>query len=223
MATLSTAKPAHRRHAFAWWQIVTHLFAVAPLAVLLIDAVGGRLGANPIQEATLRTGKTALVFLVLSLVCTPLNAFLGIRQAIKLRRPLGVYGALYAAVHVFIFIVLDYVLDIELILLTVAEKPFVVAGLAAFLLLVPLAITSTDYAKKKLKKNWIMLHKLVYLAVPLAVVHYWWLVKADIRVPLQFGVVVALLLLVRLPPVRAFMVRVRYRLTQSINGTATQR
>jgi len=204
--------------AITWWQAGAHVLMLAPLAVLLIAAASNQLGANPIQEATLRTGKTALVLLVLSLVCTPLNAFIGIKQVVKLRRPLGVYAFIYASVHVFIFAVLDYVLDAELILQAIGEKRYILVGLAAFILLIPLAVTSTKGWMKRLGKNWKRLHWLVYLAIPLAVIHYWWLVKADIRVPMQFAAIVGMLLLVRIPAVRSFMVQLRYRLMRVVDS-----
>ena len=193
-------------------QIAVHIGAVIPLAVLMWDATHHLLTANPIQEATHRTGTTALVLLVLSLACSPANTLLGFKQAIKLRRPLGVYGFLYAVVHVFIFAVIDYGLDLGMIRDAVLDQLYVLVGLAAFLLLMPLAVTSTKGWMKRLGKRWKRLHWAVYLALPLVVGHYWWLVKADIRVPLQYGVVIALLLMVRLPPVRRAVSNLRFRL-----------
>ncbi|MCL4504642.1 MAG: sulfoxide reductase heme-binding subunit YedZ [Chloroflexi bacterium] len=193
-------------------QLLAHIGAWIPLFVLLWDASHHQLTANPILEATHRTGTTALVLLVFSLACTPLNVLFGFRQAIKLRRPLGVYGLMYIGVHLFIFAVLDYGLDLDMIRDTVVEQRFVLVGLASFLMLLPLGVTSTRGWMKRLGKRWIKLHRLVYLAVPLAVVHYVWLVKADIRVPLQYGAVVAILLFLRIPRVRHFFSSLRYRL-----------
>ena len=193
-------------------QILTHAGAWVPFFVLLWDASRDQLTANPILEATRRTGLAALVLLILSLACTPLNVLFGFRQAIKLRRPLGVYGLLYIGVHLFIFVVLDYGLDAGLIRDTIIEQRFVLVGFAAFVLLLPLGITSTKGWMKRLGRKWSLLHRLVYIAVPLGVVHYLWLVKADIRVPLQYGAVVALLLFLRIPHVRRFFANLRYRL-----------
>jgi methionine sulfoxide reductase heme-binding subunit len=198
---------------FNRWQLAVHLGSIVPFVVLIWDATHHHLTANPIQEATNRTGLTALVLLVLSLVCTPANALLGFKQGIKLRRSLGVYGFLYATVHVFIFFVVDYMLDLNMIKQAVLDQLYVLLGLAAFLLLLPLAVTSTKGWMKRLGKRWKKLHWMVYLAVPLVVAHYWWQVKADIRVPLEYGVVIALLLFVRLPPVRRMMSNLRFRLT----------
>jgi sulfoxide reductase heme-binding subunit YedZ len=214
----SEIKPRLR---MAWWQWLVHLASWGPLAVLIYDVLNNRLSANPIQDITFRTGTTALVFLVLSLVCTPLVALLGIKQAQKLRRPLGLYAFLYVVLHFLIFSVLDYALDLDLILGTIAEKRYILVGLTAFVLLIPLALTSTKGWMKRLGKKWKTLHALVYLIAPLAVVHYVWLVKADIRVPLQYGAVVGLLLFVRIPRVRRFLVNLRYRLTALVQTGKT--
>jgi sulfoxide reductase heme-binding subunit YedZ len=201
------------RSRFAWWQIAAHIGALIPLAVLIWDTLHDQLTANPIQALEDRTGVTALVILVLSLACTPVMSLLGIKQVVKLRRPLGLYGFMYAALHVSIFLVLDYGLDLQLILGDLAQKPYILVGSLAILLLIPLAITSTKGWMKRLGKRWRQLHMLVYLIVPLVVAHYYWVVKADVRVPLQYATVVGLLLVVRIPNVRRFFVNLRYRLT----------
>jgi sulfoxide reductase heme-binding subunit YedZ len=139
---------------------------------------------------------------VLSLAATPMNTLFGFRQAIKVRRALGLYAFLYASLHVIVFFYVDYALDFALILQDVGSKRYVIIGAATFLVLLPLALTSTRGWMKRLGKNWKRLHKLVYLAGVLAVVHYVWLVKSDIREPLAFGLAVGLLLLARVPSVR---------------------
>ena len=209
--TRSIGKPR-----FTWWQIAAHIGAWVPLGVLIYDGLNNHLTANPIQELEDRTGLTALVILVLSLLCTPAGTLLGFKHAVKLRRPLGLYGFMYAAVHVSIFVVLDYGLDFGLIVSIIGEKPYVLVGTLAILMLIPLAITSTKGWMKRLGKTWRTLHYLIYLIVPLVVVHYYWVVKADVRVPLQYATVVALLLVVRIPAVRRFVVNLRYRLTQKV-------
>jgi sulfoxide reductase heme-binding subunit YedZ len=187
---------------FSPLQWLTHLGSLAPLVVLLWLYFTDGLTVNPIQDITFRTGKAALVLLVLSLVCTPLNTFFGWREAIKLRRPLGVYAFLYVCLHFLTFVGLDYGFDLELLQGAIFEKRFALVGFAAFLILLPLAITSTKGWQKRLGKAWKTLHKGVYLAAPLAVIHYVWLVKSDVREPLAYGAVVAVLLLVRLPWVK---------------------
>jgi sulfoxide reductase heme-binding subunit YedZ len=185
-----------------WLQILTHAAALAPLALLAWDTAQDQLTANPIREVTLRTGKTALVLLVLSLASTPVHILFGFRPAIKLRRPLGLYAFLYAGLHGLTFVGLDFGFDVGLILEEILQRRFVQAGMVAFLLLLPLALTSTRGWMGRLGKNWRRLHRLVYLAALAAVVHFVWLAKGDIREPLLFGAAVALLLVARIPAVR---------------------
>jgi sulfoxide reductase heme-binding subunit YedZ len=185
-----------------------HPLALAPLALLVLDFFNDHLTANPIQAATLRTGLPALVLLVLSLAVTPLNTLFGWKRVVTLRRPLGLYAFLYASIHMLIFFVIDYGLDLGLIWQTITEKPYVLVGLSALLILIPLAITSTKGWQRRLGKRWKVLHRLVYLAAPLAVVHFVWLVKSDIREPLLYGAAVILLLALRLPMVRR-LIRMR--------------
>jgi sulfoxide reductase heme-binding subunit YedZ len=192
--------------------MLVHAGSLAPLAVLIWDAFTNNLTANPIQAATLRTGKTALVLLILSLAATPVNTILGFREALRVRRPLGLYAFFYASIHFLIFIGLDYTFDWSLIRNALFEKRYAVVGFAAFLILLPLALTSTQGWQRRLKKRWKSLHKLVYLAALLVIVHFVWLVKADIREPLLYGALVGLLLLMRLPPIRRWVSQVRYRL-----------
>jgi sulfoxide reductase heme-binding subunit YedZ len=198
-----------------WLRILTHVGALIPLLLLIWDGAHDRLTVNPIQEITFRTGKTALILLVLSLACTPLNTLFGLKQVLPLRRPLGLYAFMYVCLHLFTFVVLDYGLDVELIKQAIVEKRYVLVGFAAFLLLTPLALTSTKGAMRRLGKRWKLLHRLVYLAAPLAVVHFLWLVKADIREPLLYGAAVALLLLLRAPRVRHAFTRLRQRRMRS--------
>jgi sulfoxide reductase heme-binding subunit YedZ len=185
-----------------WLQILTHTAALAPLALLAWGYAQDQLTANPIREVTLRTGKAALVLLVLSLACTPAHTLFGFRPAIKLRRPLGLYAFLYTGLHGLTFVGLDFGFDVGLIVEEIGQRRFVQAGMLAFLLLLPLAVTSTRGWNRRLGKNWRRLHRLVYLAALAAVVHFVWLTKGDIREPLLYGAAVALLLVVRIPAVR---------------------
>ncbi len=193
-------------------QVAVHIGALLPLAALVWDALHGHLTANPIQAITLRTGKTALVLLMLSLACTPANTLLGLRMAIRWRRPLGLYVFLYAGLHFLIFSVLDYGLDPLLLREAIFEKRYALVGFAAFLLLTPLAITSTKGWMRRLGKRWKRLHTLVYPAALLVIMHYVWLVKADRRVPFLYGAILVLLLLARLPWVKKTAVRLRGRI-----------
>lgn len=180
-----------------------------PLALLIWDGLHNQLTVNPIQAISQRTGKIALVLLVVSLVCTPLNTLFGLKQMLPLRRPLGLYAFGYTLLHLLNFTVVDYGLDPSLLGEAILEKRYVLMGFAAFLLLVPLALTSTVGAQRRLGKRWKVLHRLVYVAAPLAVVHFVWLVKADVREPLLYGALVALLLVLRVPAVRHWFTRLR--------------
>lgn len=192
--------------------ILVHIGALIPLALLVWDFAWGQLSVNPIEEIQLRTGKYALVLLVLSLACTPINIIFGTKWVLPLRRLLGLYAFGYACLHFLNFVGLDYGFDFALIREDILEKRYALAGFAAFLSLLLLAVTSTRGWMKRLGKNWERLHWLVYLAGLLAVTHFVWQTKADLREPLIYGAVVVLLLIVRLPQVRKVLSGFRSRL-----------
>lgn len=196
----------------SWLRVIVHIGALTPLAWLVYDALTDQLTANPIQAATLRTGKSALILLILSLACTPIHSIFKFKPALQVRRALGLYAFLYVSLHFLIFVGLDYVFDLELIQSAVLEKRYALVGFSAGVILLPLAVTSTRGWMKRLGKNWKRLHRLVYLAGLLAVVHYIWLVKADVREPYYWGLALVLLLLARLPWVRRNVENVRNRL-----------
>ena len=185
-----------------WLQILTHVGALLPLAILAWDYAQNQLTANPIREITIRTGRSAIVLLLLSLACTPIYTLFGFAPVLRLRRPLGLYAFLYAGLHGLTFVGLDYGFDLVLIGQELLQKRFVQVGALAFLILVPLAITSTRGWVARLGKNWKRLHRLVYLAALLAGVHFLWAVKANVRVPLLYGAVLAVLLVARIPAVQ---------------------
>jgi sulfoxide reductase heme-binding subunit YedZ len=210
---------------FTRLQIITHMGAWLPLLWLLWDNYAGNLSINPIQELTQRTGKYALIMLVLSLAITPLITLSGFRQLVKLRRPLGLYAFMYAAIHFFIFIGLDYAFDWNLLRGELFEKRYILVGLGALLILSALAITSFKWWMKRLGKDWKRLHRLVYLASVLVIVHFGWSQKGDflrlqgdVGQPLAFGLAVALLLLVRIPPVRRRASRLHQALKTRLNS-----
>jgi len=187
---------------FSRFQILVHFGSIIPFIWLVWDAVAGNLTVNPIQALTQRTGKYALAFLLVCLACSPLNSLFGFRSALKVRRALGLYAFFYASLHFLIFLVLDYGLNVGLIKEAIFEKRFAVVGFIAFVFLTLLAITSTRGWKKRLGKKWKWLHRSIYLAGLLVIVHYTWAVKADIRIPLFNGFVLLMLLSVRIPGVR---------------------
>jgi methionine sulfoxide reductase heme-binding subunit len=183
-------------------QIIAHVGAWIPLVVGLWDLWQGNLGPDIIREGTLRTGKTALILLMLSLACTPINFIFKYRPVLKLRRPLGLYSFMYASIHFAIFIGVDYFFNFRLIQDALLEKRYALVGLSTGLILLALAITSTKGWQRRLKKNWKRMHYLVYLAGILAVVHYIWLVKQGVFQPWIFAGIVALLLILRLKPIK---------------------
>ncbi len=199
-----------------WLRVAVHIGAWIPLLVLFFDYFMSNLTVNPIQALEQRTGKIAITLLVLSLACTPLNTLFRFRPALTVRRALGLYVFLYVSLHVLIFVGLDYTFQLDLLFADVGKKAYIIAGLLALLALIPLAATSTKWSMKRLGKNWKRLHKLVYLAAGLAILHFAWAVKGDlfrlrgdIRTVLYYGLAVALLLAARIPPVRQFSVRMR--------------
>jgi sulfoxide reductase heme-binding subunit YedZ len=194
-------------------QILVHVGSILPALWLIRDYLTGSLTANPIQAITLRTGKTALILLVLTLSATPLHTLFGLRWALKARRKLGLYTFLYATIHFMVFVGLDYGFNWRLLREAIFEKPFALLGFGVFLIMAPLAITSTRGWMKRLGKNWKRLHRLVYPAALLAVLHYGMSVKADIRVPLIYGGIVLLLLAMRNSAIKRAWPNFRRRLT----------
>ncbi len=198
-----------RKPHFTWFQILVHIGAWIPLAMLIWAAKTNHLTFNPIQAATQRTGDTAIILLILSLACTPLYTLTRIAVLLKLRRPLGLYGFMYAAIHLFIFTGIDYQFNVQMMIADLAQKRYVLVGLASFLLLLPVAVTSIRWFVVHMKKNWKRLHQAVYLINVLVVIHFAWVVKGDVlRLhgdvvrPLLAGGVVALLLIARIKPIR---------------------
>ena len=200
-------------------QIAMHLYAWSAIARLLIEFATGTISVNPIQEMEQRTGRHAITLLVLSLACTPLNTIFGWREFLKRRRALGLYAFMYATIHVIIFVDLDYGLAWSLILRTVFDKPYILVGMASFLLLIPIALTSFDIWKVRLGKNWKYLHQVAYFIAPLVILHYAWSKKGniltlqgDIVRPFIYGLVLLLLLTFRIRPIRTFLASLRSRI-----------
>lgn len=200
-------------------QVAMHIYAWSALIHIAFDFLTGHISPNPIQALEQRTGRHAITLLVLCLACTPLNTIFKWPELIKRRRALGLYAFLYATIHVLIFVDLDFGLAWSLILQTVLEKKYIVVGAAAFVLLIPLAFTSFDVWKRRLKKRWKYIHQLIYFIAPLAVLHFAWSKKGDIFAlqgeivrPLIYGLVVMLLLIFRIHPVRRWLASLRDRI-----------
>jgi sulfoxide reductase heme-binding subunit YedZ len=190
-------------------QIAIHIYAWSELALLVFDLFTGRLSANPIQDLERRTGRHAITLLVLLLLCTPINTLFKWSEPLKRRRALGLYTFMYATIHMIIFVDLDYGLAWSRLYQEVIQKPRLIVGFLAFLILIPLAITSFDIWKKRLGKNWKRLHQLVYLIAPLVALHYVWSKKGNILTlqgeiakPLIYGIIISIFLILRIPPVR---------------------
>ncbi|MFO7583118.1 MAG: protein-methionine-sulfoxide reductase heme-binding subunit MsrQ [Anaerolineales bacterium] len=197
-------------------QIIVHLSGWLPLALLILDFFRNNLTANPIQAVEQRTGNYAINFLLLSLACTPLTSISGWKEPLSRRKALGNYGFLYAALHVFTFFALDYALDLWAIWRDVGTKSYIIIGAIAFLLLLPLAVTSFNYWMKRLGRNWKRLHRLAYVIPLLVVVHFFMARKGDlltlsgdISQPLLYGVLIILLLLLRLPVIKKPLIALR--------------
>lgn len=175
------------------------LIALIPLAKLAWLGLHDGLGANPIEKITRTTGYWTLSFLLITLTATPLRSLTGWNWPIRWRRMLGLFAFFYACLHFLTYLVLDQFFDWPAIIKDIAKRPYITLGFPAFVLLIPLAITSTRKMVQRLGgRRWKMLHRLVYPISIAGVVHFWWLVKKDITEPAQFAVALAVLLGFRL-------------------------
>jgi sulfoxide reductase heme-binding subunit YedZ len=182
--------------------MLVNIGALVPLLWLVYDILLQNL-IDPVGELTLRTGKAAIILLVLGLAVTPISFTTGYRPIIKVRKSLGLYAFLYVSLHLLVFVGLDYGFNVDYILRDgLPQKPYIVVGFIAFLILIPLAITSTKGWMRRLGRNWKRLHKWVYLVGVLAALHYIWVDKIAWGEPLLYAAIVGLLLLLRVPPVR---------------------
>jgi sulfoxide reductase heme-binding subunit YedZ len=168
--------------------------ALLPAAALVYGFSANDLTANPIDYITDTTGYTALSLLLLSLSVTPLRRLTGHHELIRLRRMLGLLAFFYACLHVSTWLVLDWFFDFASMAADIVERPFITIGMLTFLLLIPLAATSTAGMIRRLGRRWQQLHRLVYVAGLTAVIHFWWVVKADFREPRLFALALTVLL-----------------------------
>ncbi len=174
------------------------LACLLPLGLLVFRFISDELGANPFEVLTRETGEWTLRFLLLTLLMSPLRAILGQGWPLAYRRMLGLYAFFYACVHLLTYIWFDQFFDVEEILLDIIKRPFITLGMLAFLLLLPLAMTSTKNMMRRLGRNWKKLHRLVYLIGILGVAHFLLLVKADLLEPIIYAGILSLLLGYRL-------------------------
>ena len=172
--------------------------ALVPVLYLIWGIFFDALGANPIETIIRDLGEWALRFLLITLAISPLRRLTGMAQLLRLRRMLGLYVFFYASLHLTIYLWLEQSLDWGEIWLDIIERPFITIGMLTFILLIPLALTSTRAAIRKLGKNWLRLHQLIYPIAIFAVLHFWWLVKADTREPFIYVLILTVLLSERL-------------------------
>lgn len=191
-----------------WTKVFVFLLCLVPFGMLVWRVVHALsqglpfdtyLTANPIEYITHRTGDWALRFLVITLAITPLRKILRLPQLIRLRRMFGLFAFSYATLHFSTWIVLDKFFDWRDMWADIHKRPFITVGFTAFVLLIPLAITSTAAWIRRLGvRRWQLIHRVIYVSTVLGVIHYYWLVKSDVRKPLEYGAIVAVLLAWRL-------------------------
>src|SRR5829696_6738508 len=180
-------------------KLIVLVNSLVPLVLLLWDLYHKRVGPNPLEFATRTTGMLTLIFLCLTLAITPLRKIFGINSLVKFRRMLGLFAFFYGSLHLLTYIWFDRLFNFFSVTADVLQRPFILLGMTAFLLMIPLAVTSTNQMVKRLGgKRWAMLHRLVYAAAIAGVVHFWMLVKSDTSLPLTFAFIVFFLLGYRL-------------------------
>ena len=170
------------------------VLCLVPLGLMVFDGFTGGLGVNPVEAITHRTGDWTLRLLLVTLAMTPLRRLSGWGWPLRVRRMLGLFSFFYACLHLLTYVWLDQFFDLWAIVEDVIERPFITVGMLAFVGLIPLAVTSTNGMMRRLGRRWKVLHRLVYAVAILGVVHFWWLVKADVREPLLYALILAGLL-----------------------------
>jgi len=182
-----------------WTKVAVFLICLIPFADLVWRIIKSDLGANPVEFLQHATGDLTLRFLVFTLCVTPFRKLFKLPDLIRFRRMLGLFAFFYVSLHFLTYLGPDQAFDFSGMLKDVAKRPFITVGFTAFVLLIPLAITSTaGWIRRIGGKRWQMLHRSIYFAAVFGVIHYYWLVKSDVRKPLFYGALVALLLLWRL-------------------------
>jgi sulfoxide reductase heme-binding subunit YedZ len=179
-------------------KLLVFLACLTPFLWLAFRTLTGRLGINPIEDLELTTGIWALRLLTITLAVTPVRRLFGWNRIIQYRRMLGLFAFFYVCVHFTIYIALDQTFAFGLILKDVAKRPFITMGFTAFVLMVPLALTSTKGWIRRLGRRWQLLHRLIYVSATCAAVHYLWKVKVMIGSPVYYATVIALLLAFRI-------------------------
>ena len=181
-----------------YFKSVIFLLSSIPFIIIIYKIFFNKLGPEPIKEITLHTGEWTLLFLVFTLSMTPLKRLTNLNIWISIRRMLGLFAFFYGSLHMLTYVGLDYQFDLSAISKDILTKKFIFVGFAAWLLMAPLAITSSKKMMGILKKNWIKLHRLIYLISILGVIHFLWLVKKDLREPLVYLLIIIVLLILRI-------------------------
>jgi methionine sulfoxide reductase heme-binding subunit len=182
-----------------WTKVAIFLICLIPFADLVWRSIHSELGANPVEFLQHATGDWTLRFLIFTLCITPFRKLFNLPDLIRFRRMLGLFAFFYVCLHFITYLGPDQQFDLAGMWKDVAKRPFITVGFTAFVLLIPLAITSTaGWIRRLGGKRWQMLHRSIYFAAVLGVIHYYWLVKSDVREPLSYGTLVAILLLWRL-------------------------
>ena len=179
-------------------KLLVFLAALAPFLWLVFRALTGRLSVNPIEDITLTTGVWTLRFLLVTLAITPLRRLTGWNRSIQYRRMLGLFTFFYATLHLLTYVVLDQGLALQFVWADIVRRPYITAGMTAFLLMVPLAITSTKGWIRRLGRRWQLLHRLIYVSAIAACLHFIWKVKVVIGEPVYYAAILAALLGFRL-------------------------
>ena len=199
-----------------WLRLAVHVGAWGTLLVLVLVNFANSNSVNPILTFEHQTGKAAIIFLILSLAGTPVGSILEWKDFSKRKKALGVYSFMFAVVHLLVFLWLDYGFQFKFIWSVVKNTVYIWFGIAAFLILMALAVTSFKKVKQMMKKNWKRLHRLVYIIGPLVIIHFLLIVKANIftlqgatREPLIYGGIILILLLVRVPPIKRALINLR--------------
>jgi sulfoxide reductase heme-binding subunit YedZ len=181
-----------------YFKPVIFLACLVPLALLVWGALHNSLGANPIEAITHSTGNCTLTFLLMTLAITPLRRLTRQYWLIGLRRMLGLFAFFYGTLHLMTYVWLDKFFDVHEMLADIAKRRFITAGMTAYVLMIPLALTSTQWAIRKMGgKRWQTLHRLIYFSAAAGVIHYIWLVKADLKKPLEYAAVLGVLMVYR--------------------------
>jgi len=180
-----------------YFKPVVFVACLVPLGRLAWRALHAQLGVNPIEFITHSTGDWTLIFLLVTLSITPLRKLTHQYWLISFRRMLGLFAFFYGSLHLTTYVWLDKFFDVHEMLHDIAKRRFITAGMTAFALMIPLALTSTKWSIRKLGKRWQMLHRLIYFSAAAGVIHYIWLVKADVKKPLEYAFVLGMLLFYR--------------------------